>query len=349
MNVARVIAEVFLSSPVSVVIPAWNAEGTLKQCLDSVLRQTVKPLEILVIDDGSDDGTAELADSPSVRLLDTGGRMGPAWARNKGAAAATGEVILFLDSDVTIPDDLIETVAGHFSDPCVWAVQTLYSPVCPASDPVSRYQNFYYYYSLNRMPQGSTATFATWCSAVRRDRFQELGGFNVRIPEPTVEDEELGYTIADSGGVIVLDKTIQVTHLASYTLAQFTRRRLRMARAQAKSGWRSVKDRLLARYINVRESGTHHSRWMVLSIILVLLAQVSAVTALALNSPEAGCLWGALILMALLFRGRFLRSSSRVMGPKAVFPFALLCVYDMAVLGWGIVHGTLQFAWGRKY
>ncbi len=176
-----------------------------------------------------------------------------------------------------------------------------------------------------------------------------MGGFNIRIPEPTVEDEELGYAIADSGGVIMLDKSIQVTHLAEYTLAQFTRRRLRMARAQAKSGWRSVKNRLLARYINVRESGTHHSRWMVLSIVLVLLAQVLILAAAVFQRAEPCLLSAALILLALLFRGRFLLSSSRKMGLKVVFPFTLLCLYDLAVLGWGIVHGTLQFASGKKY
>lgn len=338
-----------MDSSVSVVIPAWNAETTIDKCLNSLMEQSVPPAETILVNDGSDDGTVEISRGYPVRVLDTGGRKGPAAARNMGAEAASGGIILFLDADVTVPADLLEKITRHFEDPGVWAVQTLYSPVCPASDPVSGYQNFYYYYSLNRMPGGNTATFATWCAAVRRERFQEMGGFNIRIPEPTVEDEELGYTIADSGGVIMLDKSIQVTHLAKYTLAQFTRRRLRMARAQAKSGWRSVKDRLLARYINVRESGTHHSRWMVLSIILVLLAQVSILARVVFRAPEHCLLSAALILLALLFRGRFLLSSSRKMGLKVVFPFTLLCLYDLAVLGWGIVHGTLQFASGRKY
>ncbi len=338
-----------MSSSVSVVIPAWNAETTLDKCLESVAAQTIQPLEIILVNDGSSDGTVNICRSYQVSVLNTGGRKGPAAARNMGAAAASGKMILFLDADVTVPEDLLEKITGHFEDPGVWAVQTLYSPVCPASDPVSGYQNFYYYYSLNRMPPGNTATFATWCAAVSGERFRELGGFNIRIPEPTVEDEELGYTIADCGGVIMLDKTILVTHLAKYSLAQFTRRRLRMARAQAKSGWRSVKNRLLARYINVRESGTHHSRWMVLSIILVLLAQVLALAALAFLAPVACYLGLALILLALAFRGRFLVSSSRKMGMKVFLPFTLLCLYDLAVLGWGIVHGTLQFASGRKY
>lgn len=341
--------ELVLNPSLAVIIPAWNAESTLKGCLDSLDAQTMAPDQVLLVNDGSSDGTSSIASFRGITVLETAGRQGPAAARNMGAEAADSDILIFLDADVTVPEDLVQRISAHFADQSVWAVQTLYSPVCPAADSVSRYQNFYYYYSLHRMPQGKTATFATWCAAVRRDRFLEAGGFNVRIPEPTVEDEELGYTIADSGGTIILDKNIQVTHLAEYNLAQFTRRRLRMARAQAKSGWRSIKDRLLARYMNVRESGTHHSRWMVLSILLVLLAQASALAALGLQADEPARAAAALIILAILFRGRFLQSSVREMGPGALIPFSLLCLYDLAVLGWGIVHGTLQFAWGKKY
>ncbi|MEA3266636.1 MAG: hypothetical protein U9P42_06810, partial [Candidatus Fermentibacteria bacterium] len=210
-------------------------------------------------------------------------------------------------------------------------------------------QNYYYYYSLNRMPEGKTATFATWCSAVRRNRFAEIGGFNVRIPEPTVEDEELGYTIVENNGVIILDKTIQVTHLASYTLGQFTKRRLRMARAQAKSGWRQVKKRLLARYINVHESGTHHSRWVVLSILLVLMAQFFIVWSLLSFSPAALVSAFLLLLSALICHAGFLTGCKKDLKESVILSFSVLCIYDMAILGWGIVQGSIQYMFGKKY
>lgn len=338
-----------MNPTVAVIIPAWNAEPTLEQCLGSLEAQTTDADEIILVDDGSSDGTAEIASSYNIIILETGGRRGPATARNMGAQAASADVLLFLDADVTIPENLLESIKKHFSDDSVWAVQTLYTPVCPAEDSISRYQNYYYWYSLNRMPQGETATFATWCAAVLRTRFLEIGGFNVRIPEPTVEDEELGYTIADSGGKIILDKNLLVTHLASYTLSQFTKRRLRMARAQAKSGWRQIKTRLIARYINVRESGTHHSRWVVLSILLVLLAELTFVTGLfLLNSFSfaAGC---SLLLFALFCHWKFLRTALVKMGRRVFLAFSLLCLYDMAVLGWGILQGTFQYASGKKY
>lgn len=341
--------EVELNLSVSVVIPAWNAGGTIAKCLDSIMKQTVAPTEVILVDDGSDDNSVDIAKEYGVTLLSTGGRKGPSTARNIGTSSAVGDVILFLDSDVTVPGDLVEKVLSHFNDESIWAVQTLYTPVCPAEDPVSQYQNYYYYYSLNRMPEGKTATFATWCSAVRRERFLEIGGFNVRIPEPTVEDEELGYTIVENGGIIILDKSVQVTHLASYTLPQFTSRRLRMARAQAKSGWRQIKKRLLARYINVHESGTHHSRWVVLSILLVLNVQLCILWSLLSLSPLALIPALFLSLASLICHTGFIRSCRKDINRNLAFTFSLLCLFDMAVLGWGIVQGSVQYLFGKKY
>ena len=85
---------------ISVVIPAYNAERFLRRTLESVFAQTLLPDEILICDDGSVDGTAELAESfgPPVRVLRLSNE-GASSARNFGAAQATGEWIAFLDAD----------------------------------------------------------------------------------------------------------------------------------------------------------------------------------------------------------------------------------------------------------
>ncbi len=338
------------------VIPAYNAEATLDSCLDSLRKQTVKPFQIILVDDCSTDRTVSIASKAGVEILPFSIRGGPAIARNAGADRAEGDIILFLDADVTIPADLIERVSDCFdTDSSTVAVQTVYSPFCPAEDLVSRYQNFYYFHALSRIKEKYTATFATWCAAVKRDTFIEIGGFNTSIPEPTVEDEELGYEIADRGQKIALAKDIQVTHLASYTISQFTRRRLRMARAQAKSGWRSIKERLLKRYINLSETGTHHSRWVVLSILLVLGAGLGVIAFLAgavLRLSFLTWLPGAAlaaIILSLLCHLNFFRSAVSLFGLKILPGFMLLCLIDMAVLGWGVIAGTVQFLFGKHY
>src|SRR5258708_5666161 len=84
----------------SVVIPTYNRCRMLSEAVASVLRQADPAIEIVVVDDGSSDGTADMLarDYPQVRAIFQANQ-GPAAARNRGIAASTGEWIAFLDSD----------------------------------------------------------------------------------------------------------------------------------------------------------------------------------------------------------------------------------------------------------
>lgn len=84
---------------VSAIVPTYNASKTIKYVLDSIINQTHKNIEIIVVDDGSSDGTPELVTQyPHVKLI-TQKNQGASVARNRGVAEATGEYIAFLDSD----------------------------------------------------------------------------------------------------------------------------------------------------------------------------------------------------------------------------------------------------------
>ncbi len=84
---------------VSVVIPAYNREALLRRAVESARAQTRPPVEVIVVDDGSADGTAALAESLGARVIRHGSNRGAAAARNTGIAAARGDLIAFLDSD----------------------------------------------------------------------------------------------------------------------------------------------------------------------------------------------------------------------------------------------------------
>jgi glycosyltransferase involved in cell wall biosynthesis len=92
--------EVELSLSVSVIIPAYNSLLTIERALNSVVGQVLQPAEIIVVDDGSQDGTADFVRNnfPTVVLIEQE-NAGAAAARNCGVAAAQGELIAFLDSD----------------------------------------------------------------------------------------------------------------------------------------------------------------------------------------------------------------------------------------------------------
>ena len=84
---------------VSVIIPVYNGERYLDQTLDSVLRQDYQPIEIIVVDDGSTDRTAEIVRSYQTILYIYQNNQGPSAARNTGITAAQGEFVAFLDAD----------------------------------------------------------------------------------------------------------------------------------------------------------------------------------------------------------------------------------------------------------
>jgi len=96
----------------SVIIPARNAARTIGECLLAVLSQSVPRslYEIIVVDDGSTDATARIARSHNVRVIPQP-PLGVAAARNTGARAARGEILLFVDADIT-------TAAAAPSDIC---------------------------------------------------------------------------------------------------------------------------------------------------------------------------------------------------------------------------------------
>lgn len=105
-----------MSSTVSVVIPVYNVEEYLRECVDSVLRQTYSDLEIILVDDGSSDNSGSLCDEYKesdnrIQVIhrENGGLSA---ARNTGMGAVTGEYIYFLDSDDYIKPETIEDLVA---------------------------------------------------------------------------------------------------------------------------------------------------------------------------------------------------------------------------------------------
>lgn len=108
---------------VSVVIPCRNAARTVGAAVATALVQSVPPLEVIVVDDGSDDGSADVARAAGARVIRLDQRSNAGGARNHGLQAAAGNVIAFLDADVEISKDWLQLATQAFSaDPTLGAV-----------------------------------------------------------------------------------------------------------------------------------------------------------------------------------------------------------------------------------
>jgi glycosyltransferase involved in cell wall biosynthesis len=105
-----------LASPVSVVIPVFDGERFLPEALRSVAGQTLAPREVIVVDDGSGDRSAAVAEAFSADITCLRqANCGVAGARNRGLAAATGEFVAFLDQDDLWPPDRLELTVAAFA------------------------------------------------------------------------------------------------------------------------------------------------------------------------------------------------------------------------------------------
>lgn len=106
-----------LESPpdISVVVAAYNAESTIQETLDSLMRLSYPAFEAIVVDDGSSDRTAEIAEKYPVRLIRLG-RSGLSAARNAGIQAAEGEIVAFTDADCIVDPDWLFYLAARYAE-----------------------------------------------------------------------------------------------------------------------------------------------------------------------------------------------------------------------------------------
>ena len=95
---------------VSVIIPAWDAKNLLNHCLQSVFKQSYRDFEVIVIDNGSKDGTQDYIrkNYPQVSLIENKKNLGASKARNQGIKISTGDWILSLDCDVILTEDFLK-------------------------------------------------------------------------------------------------------------------------------------------------------------------------------------------------------------------------------------------------
>lgn len=98
---------------VSVIVPVFNGAAFLREALDSLFAQSYEPFEAIVVDDGSEDDSAAIAESYPIAACIRQENRGDAAARNTGIRASSGELIAFLDADDIVPPGKLDAQVGH--------------------------------------------------------------------------------------------------------------------------------------------------------------------------------------------------------------------------------------------
>ncbi len=202
-------------SLVSVIVPVHNSARYIPKCLGAINKSDYDQIELIVVDDGSRDDSASLAESLGAIVLKLDTNSGQARARNIGAQKANGNILVFIDSDVVIqPTTITQIVESFQANPQVVALFGSYDQNPPEQNFVSQYRNLFHHYT-HQNANPDAVTFWTGCGAIYRDLFLDLGGFDESYY--AMEDIELGYRIHQSGKKILLDKNLLVTHLKQWT------------------------------------------------------------------------------------------------------------------------------------
>jgi GT2 family glycosyltransferase len=202
----------------SVLMPVHNGESFLERSLSALLASSRTPDEIIVVDDGSTDGTRALARRFGVRLIMlSGGPHGPAVARNRAAAAASGDLLVFIDADVVVHHTTLERFAAYFDEsPEIAAVFGSYDDKPFDQGMVSRYKNLFHHF-VHQQGRRGASTFWAGCGAIRQSVFRQCGGFDESFQRASIEDIELGARLNSAGHRIRSCPDMQATHLKRWT------------------------------------------------------------------------------------------------------------------------------------
>ncbi|MFH1257062.1 MAG: glycosyltransferase [Candidatus Diapherotrites archaeon] len=210
----------------SVIVPAFNAEKTIGQCLESLLQQSFgrKEFEVLVVDDGSTDGTAEKVKKfgKEVKLIAQENR-GPAAARNNGARNAKGEVLVFIDSDCVAEKNwLQEMVAPIDEAEKIVGVQGTYRT--RQNEWVARFAQLEIGQRHEKMAEEKEIDFmGSYSAAFLKKVFLAVNGFDETFPIASGEDTDLSFRISSRGYRFYFNKNAVVWHLHPSSLLKFLR------------------------------------------------------------------------------------------------------------------------------
>ncbi len=192
---------------VSVIVPTYNRATLLRQLLESLREQTYPDncFEVIVVDDGSTDNTREVVEYfttsvPFPIRYFRQSRKGPAAARNLGIRHSRGDIIAFVDSDVTVAKDWLSNAVRYFLTSNVDGVEGRTGP-CGTETPFAHRA-----YNLRG------GQFLTCNIFYTKAILQQVGGFDESFRAPHREDSDLAWRVLDAGGHILFGPDVVAFH-----------------------------------------------------------------------------------------------------------------------------------------
>ena len=330
---------------VSVVIPVYNKAETIGPVLEAVYNSTYPNFEVVLVNDCSTDNCMEVlrgfAGRYPHRLVALKENMGVSKARNIGSGKAAGEIILFIDADCIIMPETMARCVEKLSGSGASCVGGAYTKDAWDEDFFSNFQSLYIHYveTKNEHPD----YIATHCMAIRKDLFQEFGGFveNSFIGhQASVEDVEFSHRLIQAGHRLLRPASIQVRHMFGFNFNRSIRNAVKKSKYWTMYSLKNrdvLKDSGAASHQLKVNTGTQ-----AFNLILVAAALASGIWWLLLPIPLLYALnvGASFSLFQLIKRERgwwFLVRS--LLYYQLVYP---------AAVAYGSAVGTLKYLWEVK-
>jgi len=317
---------------ISVIIPAYNAEETLGACLRALQAQSVgrDSYEVIVVDDGSTDHTADTVRGSQVRLIQQA-NAGAGAARNAGAQSASGNLLLFTDADCTPAPDWVAQMTAPFIATEVQGAKGVYAS--SQRELVARFVQLEYEERYARLARYNRIDFVdTYSAAYRREVFDANAGFDPFYYR--LQDQELSFRLARQGHRLVFAPRAVVSHVHDRSVVEYWRRKFEIGY------WKAI---VVRRHPQRAVSDSHTPQTLRAQIaLLILLGPLIVLWALW---PAAGL---AVLAVAIAFAATALPLARRIArnDPTVLLAAPLLIIVRDLALCVGLASGF--FSWWRR-
>jgi glycosyltransferase involved in cell wall biosynthesis len=186
---------------ISIIVPVYNGVSVISDCLSSINNCDIGiPYELIVVDDGSTDGTGDVVKSFSCEYIRID-KAGVAKARNTGIKKSTGDILLFFDADVKVKKDTVSKFLQHFSeDDDAYVIQGRWDKDSYAPSFSTQFLLLKYLYNyegnLSDSKRWAGADLASGCLGIRKEVFDNVGGFDENYKWAGGEEHEFGLRLS---------------------------------------------------------------------------------------------------------------------------------------------------------